>query len=75
MIFIGKNYELLKQENSIVLLDEYDPLTDDLFPTPLYENWPGGAPQFLAALRARIAALKAEKATKEELKLFSKGKE
>jgi len=62
MIFLHKkDSELMRKENSIALLEEYDTLTDEPFPAPLYENWPGGARQFLDTLKDRIAELKAEK--------------
>lgn len=62
MIFLNKKDSLLmREENAVALLNEYDTLTDEPFPAPLYENWPGGARQFLDTLKDRIAELKAEK--------------
>lgn len=67
MFFPYEHSQMLCRENSIGLLKEYRALTGKQFgPAPLAENWPGGAPQFLATLRARIAELKAEKAAQEE---------
>lgn len=61
MIFLGKSSRMLRDANALELMKEYTLLTGERFPAANYENWPGGAQQFLDTLRARLAELKAEK--------------